>query len=92
MVNNNDERNNENGGRTTIEVSLKNREFKKVEKLAEESGESVEKFTHHNIHQAIHHAELKEVIAEGCSDGRISENSKVCRAIEKGQEQNHHVY
>lgn len=80
----------EGNGKETVEIDLKKKTFDKVEKLAERKDETPEKWLVGSVHERIHHAEVFKVVEEGCLDGRISENSKVCKAIARKEEISHH--
>lgn len=84
------ERETNGNGKKTLKLELKRKTFDKVEKLSEKRDETPEKWIVGSIYDRIHHAEVFKVIEEGCLDGRISENSKACKAIARKEEISHH--
>jgi phosphopentomutase len=75
---------NGNGNGKTIEVKLGREAYKKVEEIADSKDLSVSQFARESLQHSVERHELHEVVKSACQDSTLSENSKVCRHIEKG--------
>jgi hypothetical protein len=76
--------NNGNGnGREKVEISFPREEYKALEKCAAEKDESINSVVRQSVKNAIHKDELRKIVSKACEDGKLSEDSKACKYVEK---------
>jgi hypothetical protein len=83
----NTEQNGNNGGngngREKVEISFPREEYKALEKCAAEKDESINSVVCQFVKNAIHKDELRKIVSKACEDGKLSEDSKACKYVEK---------
>jgi hypothetical protein len=83
MTSDNNGNNGNGNGRDKVEISFPRDEYKALEKCAEDKDVSINAVVRESVKNAIHKDELRKIVSKACEDGKLSEDSKACKYVEK---------
>jgi len=83
MASDNNNGGNKGNGREKVEISFPSEEYKALEKCAEDKDLSINAFIRESVNNTVHKRELRDIVRKACDDGKLSDDSKACKYVER---------